>query len=315
MLLILLALISLALPTFAQTQPFRPSAKDGKVRGVNIGGWLVLEPYIRPSLFEQFKPNKWSIPTAVDEWTFCEQLGAEEAARQLHSHYENWFIENDARLLAEAGISHIRLGIGYWAIIPNSSEPYITGQLPYLKKALIWAKKYGLKVMIDLHAAPGSQNGWNHSGHQGVVRWNTPENWNATLVVLRKLIEETYLQPGYAEVVNWLGVVNEPFLPVTIDELKFFYKAAYDMIRNDLNISSLALTFSDSFRSGAFKGYFGDTKMQNVAFEPHVYHLFDPGSLQQSLDRRIVQVCSGDKGNMASLELRFNDDFDAFAQK
>lgn len=36
---------------------FCPEAADTgktKIRGVNLGGWLVLEPWIKPTLFEQF---------------------------------------------------------------------------------------------------------------------------------------------------------------------------------------------------------------------------------------------------------------------
>lgn len=30
-----------------------------------------------------------------------------------------------------------------------------------------WARKYGLRVELDLHSVPGSQNGLNHSGRIG----------------------------------------------------------------------------------------------------------------------------------------------------
>ena len=33
-------------------------------------------------------------------------------------------------------------------------------------RALSWARKYGLRVNLDLHTAPGSQNGWDHSGRR-----------------------------------------------------------------------------------------------------------------------------------------------------
>lgn len=38
-------------------------------------------------------------------------------------------------------------------------EPYIQGQLPYLQNAVTWAGNHGLKLIVDLHGAPGSQNG------------------------------------------------------------------------------------------------------------------------------------------------------------
>jgi len=56
-------------------------------------------------------------------------------------------------------LNHVRLPIGYWAFEVGAGEPYITGQLDYLKKAITWASDYGLKLIIDLHGAPGSQNG------------------------------------------------------------------------------------------------------------------------------------------------------------
>lgn len=42
----------------------------------------------------------------------------------------------------------------------SGGEPYIQGQAEYLEKAVEWARKYDIKVMIDLHGAPGSQNGF-----------------------------------------------------------------------------------------------------------------------------------------------------------
>lgn len=60
-------------------------------------------------------------------------------------------------------LNHVRIPIGYWAFEVGSGEPYIQGQLPYLKKAITWASNYGLKVIVDLHGAPGSQNGYGLS--------------------------------------------------------------------------------------------------------------------------------------------------------
>lgn len=35
----------------------------------------------------------------------------------------------------------------------SPDEPYITGQLPYLLKAVEWAEKYRLRVIIALYGA------------------------------------------------------------------------------------------------------------------------------------------------------------------
>jgi glucan 1,3-beta-glucosidase len=57
-------------------------------------------------------------------------------------------------------LNHVRIPIGYWAYDVGPGEPYITGQHNYLLKAIGWAATYNLKVIIDLHGAPGSQNGY-----------------------------------------------------------------------------------------------------------------------------------------------------------
>ena len=57
-------------------------------------------------------------------------------------------------------LNHVRLPIGYWAWEVGPGEPYIQGQLPYLRKAVTWARKHYLKLIIDLHGVPGSQNGY-----------------------------------------------------------------------------------------------------------------------------------------------------------
>lgn len=75
-----------------------------------------------------------------------------------------------------AGLNFLRIPIAFWAIETWPGEPYFTRtswkQVPspilryisnpfgrYFLRVLNWARKYGLRVCLDLHAVPGSQNG------------------------------------------------------------------------------------------------------------------------------------------------------------
>jgi aryl-phospho-beta-D-glucosidase BglC (GH1 family) len=60
----------------------------------------------------------------------------------------------------------VRIPIGYWSIAPIEGEPYVQGAYDVLGQALDWAQTAGLKVLIDLHGAPGSQNGFDNSGRE-----------------------------------------------------------------------------------------------------------------------------------------------------
>lgn len=54
-----------------------------------------------------------------------------------------------------------------------------------------WARELDLQVLIDLHGAPGSQNGQDNSGLIGPVLFpNNATNAERAIAVLRNLTEE-----------------------------------------------------------------------------------------------------------------------------
>ena len=129
----------------------------------------MLEPWITPSLFEPFvdqttlsSTNPTSSQTVKDEYTLSQALGKVKAQETLHQHWSTWIVEDDIKEIAQAGLNHLRIPIGYWAVAPNPEDPYVQGQLLYLDAAIGWARTQKLKVMIDLHGAPGSQNVCSH---------------------------------------------------------------------------------------------------------------------------------------------------------
>jgi glucan 1,3-beta-glucosidase len=124
--------------------------------------------------------------------------------------------------------------ISDWSLIPlETGEPYLPGAFDYLKLGVNWAQQVGLNVMIDLHGAPGSQNGFDNSGFRGPREWF----WNQTnadraISALRVLVTE-FTQPSYANTVTAIGLLNEPF-PQNADQvgyLRAFYQAAYSEMR------------------------------------------------------------------------------------
>ena len=60
-----------------------------KIRGVNLGGWLVLEPWITPSIFEEVNNGKFSLTPIVDEYTYNQHVPREKASSRLEK-YESF---------------------------------------------------------------------------------------------------------------------------------------------------------------------------------------------------------------------------------
>lgn len=68
------------------------------------------------------------------------------------------YLSDDVKL--GAGLNWIRLPIGYWIFETTPDEPFLQRtSWNYFLQVVEWARKYGIRVLVDLHAVPGSQNG------------------------------------------------------------------------------------------------------------------------------------------------------------
>lgn len=105
----------------------------------------MLEPWITPSIFDA------AGDAAVDEWSLCAALGQDQCRSVLSAHWDSWVTADDLSQIAAAGMNHVRIPVGYWAIEHLDGDQFIDGQLEYLDRAIGWARDSGLKVIIDLH--------------------------------------------------------------------------------------------------------------------------------------------------------------------
>lgn len=265
------------------------------IRGVSLGGWLVLEPWIKPSLFEQFDPSQ----EVNDQWTFCQVLGKAECQRQLNQHWDTWVSESDIATLAASGINHVRIPVGYWVMGDiRPEEPWVTGELRYLQRAMLWCKKYNIKVLFDLHCAPGSQNGFDNSGRKGDIHWADSAldqngnifypNIERTIVVLEALVAMFSLDP-FEGVVKYIELVNEAFVTIDIALVKSFYTRGYAAVRN-IN-PDIGIVIGDSFRFMSWDDFMFPPDFNHVYIDTHIYQVFDAFRLSMSVQDHVDQSC------------------------
>ncbi|KAI9605533.1 hypothetical protein KEM48_002152 [Puccinia striiformis f. sp. tritici PST-130] len=231
--------VSIPFNDTARAQGDQPSLEEtwdysnNRMLGVNLGGWLVLEPFITPSLFE---PYANSAHPVVDEWTLCETLGT-KAASTIENHYKTFITEQDFADIASAGLNWVRLPVAWWMIETLGNEPFVTGvSFKYFLKAITWARKYGLRINLDLHACPGSQNGWNHSGKLGTIGFLRGTmgiaNAQRTLNYVRTLTQ-FISQSQYKHVIPTFSVLNEAQTGIIgSGAMRSWYYQVYQMIRN-----------------------------------------------------------------------------------
>ncbi|KAG8951095.1 exo-1,3-beta-glucanase [Tulasnella sp. 424] len=224
---------SSAAPTYsAVVQRPRFPYGDQKIRGVNLGGWFVLEPWVNPSMFNQTGKD-----FIVDEWTYGYYQTRDVAQLIIEKHWDTWITEDDFAAIAQAGLNHVRIPMPFWSVptANTSTLPFLSGSWSRLLRAVSWASKYDLSVIIDIHGAPGSQNGYDNSGLRlDSPQWQTaPENVNHTLQVFSVLINEFGNFDKWGGTVGAIEALNEPaaFLADVLPVTNQYWNDAYQILK------------------------------------------------------------------------------------
>lgn len=146
--------------------------------------------------------------------------------------------------------------------------------------------------MLDLHGAPKSQNGFDHSGHRmDAPAWGDADSLSYTHQALRK-IEEKYAQPSMQDVVVAIQVLNEPYLQkLDLNMVRQFYRDAFYNLRE---ISDTPVMLHDGFYEPAWMNGFltpQDNNAQGVIVDHHEYQIFDSGLVAMSVDQHVNLMC------------------------
>lgn len=274
-------------------QPF--AYGDMPMRGVNLGGWLILEPFITPSLFSNFTESQG----IVDEYTFSTYMnstsGPSGLKTVLETHYMSFVTEDTFQEIAQAGLDHVRIPYPYWAVKVYPGDPYLPQvSWRYLLRAIEYARKYGIRVNVDFHALPGSQNGWNHSGRQGYPHWlNGTQGlvYGNESLALHQQLAQFFAQDRYKNIVTFYGLVNEPKMQSLNDTLVIEWTGqAYDIVRQEGFQNNIV--FGDGFLGEqAWAGVFNETRYPNMTLDLHQYTIFDNNLIQMSHDAKLNFVC------------------------
>ena len=141
--------------------------------------------------------------------------------------------------------------VGYWSVPLTSADtkfntsvaPYIPGAWPYLLQGLNWAKQNGIHVILDLHGAPGSQNGYDNSGQRtDNPTWGSdPNAVPLTLDIIR------YIANNVGGMIDVLELVNEAAgftSSAWAADIREFFQDGYDAVRE---VSDVNVMIGDAF--------------------------------------------------------------------
>ncbi len=247
------------------------------LKGINLGGWLVIEKWMTPSLF--------SGTTARNEFELSK---IDEGRKRIARHHKTFITERDLKWLKEQGIEILRVPVGHW--IFGDNERYV-GAIERLDWLMDTSLSLGLLVLLDLHAAPNAQNRAAHSGSGNVVyeihstKWlNNKSAQNKTIEVLTRITERYRHLPHF-----WgLELLNEPSVDLLGLKLAWFYRRAYKAVARVAR-PGMHVIFSDGYAPLRLTNCLWLVKKHDfpVVMDTHVYQVFGEHNKRLSFEAHI----------------------------
>lgn len=184
----------------ANGKELRDKAGIGDVvtlRGTNAGGWQVMEAWMCPT-------NSPDQRTTLRVLT--ERFGGRTAQELLGVYERTWWQEKDFDLVKALNFNVLRLPISCYNLLDQEGclREDTLGTLDWFVKE---CEKREIYVILDLHAAPGSQNGRDHSGDSSGSLLFTDEKSQSLTISLWEQLAEHYR--GNATVAGY-DLLNEP---------------------------------------------------------------------------------------------------------
>lgn len=253
---------------------------SNKLRGVNLGNWLVLEKWMGNSPL--------ATAQAMDDRDLIDELPQTQRFADLANHYHSFVSEADFAWLAHSGVRLLRIPIPYHLFGTKHHPPCVTP----LDNAFRWAEKYGLHILIDLHTVPFSQNASDNGGFSGLCSWHRkPDSVAFVLSVLEAVAKR------YADSAALWGIepLNEPARaiilaanllrygkghlnrmlssrPIPHRFLKQFYTSCYERLRSLTN-PGVRLVLHDQFDLSYWRNW-APADDDSVWIDTHQYLAF-----------------------------------------
>ncbi len=185
------------------------------LKGVNLGGWLMMEGYI---LYGR------NIPEHQFKKKFENRLGRNELLTFEDLYYSNFITEKDIKRISQLGFNCVRIPFNY---------RILKEWIKVLDNVIYWAKKYKIYVILDMHAAPGCQNPDWHSDSNGRIRLFKNKKYQDRTIQLWDCIAKRYKNEG---TIAGYDLLNEPVVKNPYKDLVPFYKRLITTIReSDIN--------------------------------------------------------------------------------
>ncbi|KAK4264888.1 hypothetical protein QN277_026009 [Acacia crassicarpa] len=247
---------------------------------------VVSADYHGPTNWEDNDPSVFLmtiVKTLQGEYQITNGYGPQRAPQVMQDHWNTYITEEDFKFMSANGLTAVRIPVGWWiAHDPNPPKPFVGGSLAALDSAFTWAQNHGMKVIVDLHAVQGSQNGNDHSGaRDGYTEWG--DSYIPDTVAVIDFLAQRY---GNKPSLGGIGLMSGPTLGPNLDSLKKYYQQAHAAVRKHSETAYVIMSNPLDHGSKELLSFFGG--FNRVVIDVHYYNLysdeFNNMNVQQNID-------------------------------
>ncbi|MCP5364238.1 MAG: glycoside hydrolase family 5 protein [Hyphomicrobiales bacterium] len=261
------------------TQFIAPDGHPVRLKGINLGNWLLPEGYM-------FKFDPSVTPLTI--YNIVQQLIGGQDAQDFWQRFRALYVgRNDISFIKRAGFNSIRVPFDYrFFANETKKQPIFAQGYELLDKIIEWSGEAGLYVILDMHVAPGGQTGGHIDDSFGQpALFDDPANQRLAIRIWREIAERYRDEPT----VLGFDLLNEPIAHFVDTgyynpKLEPFYKEAVSAIRQ---VNQNHIIFLSGAQWGGNFNVFGEVFDDNVAYTFHEYWS-DPTqtTIQKYLDFR-----------------------------
>lgn len=267
------------------------------IKGVNFGNWLFQEGWmtvnsIGPIVDKNGHYTKVNEDGIVEEYEemFQEEVDehlrnnpnlTEEQIDELYEvYYSTYCTEVDFKNIKSIGFNTIRLPMYYRNFMEGPDDKLVMKENAFEK--IDWflemAKKYDLRVILDMHGVVGGQSGFEHSGTRRIDFWDN-EVYQEEMCILWSEIAKHYVTPieeggrvDLASTILSFDLINEPVnrnTPSTGKKQWDVMDKIYDAIREVNKEHIVCIEGVWFFTSAPDPKLYG---WENIMYEYHLYN-------------------------------------------
>ena len=180
-----------------------PEGNVTALKGCNLGNWLVLEMWMLDQVTGKLH-DQYTFESVLEE-----RFGNDKKHELMELYRKSWITEKDFKTVKSFGMNTVRLPFQY-TVLMDEDKPYSLRKdaWVWLDRAVEWAEKNELSVILDLHGAPGRQSGMDHTGRVNYNRlWKDKEYQDQTSWLWKEISRHYMTNPTIAA----YDLLNEPW--------------------------------------------------------------------------------------------------------